>query len=173
MVDTGETAQISQPGYFTWWHPYYKFDLRESVEPEEEIGPQMRQMGLSPDDVRWVVLTHFHTDHAGGLYHFPKAEFLVTRQDYAAAQGFRGRMSGFLPQHWPDWFAPSMVPLALTPFGTFLQHYTLTQSGDVHLVATPGHTAGHMSVIIQEEGQDIFLAGDASYTEANMLAQIP
>jgi N-acyl homoserine lactone hydrolase len=171
VVDTGETAQIAQPGYFTRWHPYFKFGVQEWVKPEEEIGPQMRQMGLSPDDVRWVVLTHFHTDHAGGLYHFPKAEFLVTRSEFEAARGFRGRTRGYLSQHWPDWFAPSMVTFAPTPLGTFPQHYTLTQSGNVHLVQTPGHTVGHMSVIVQEDAQDVFLAGDASYTEAIMQRQ--
>ncbi len=172
VVDTGETALVSQPGYFTRWHPYFKFDVREWVRPEEEIGPQMRRMGLSPDDVRWVVLTHFHTDHAGGIYHFPKAEFLVTQPEYEAARGFRGRTRGYLSQHWPDWFAPSMVTFAPTPFGTFPQHYTLTRAGDIHLVPTPGHTVGHLSAIIQEEEQDVFLAGDTSYTEATMLAQI-
>src|SRR5215472_17880767 len=68
VVDTGETARVSEPGYFTRWHPYYRLALREWVSPEDEIGPQIRKLGFSTSDVRWVVLSHFHTDHAGGLW---------------------------------------------------------------------------------------------------------
>jgi glyoxylase-like metal-dependent hydrolase (beta-lactamase superfamily II) len=65
VVDTGETARASHPGYFPRWHPYYRLAVREDVQEHEEIGPGMRALGLSPQDVRWVVLTHLHTDHAG------------------------------------------------------------------------------------------------------------
>jgi glyoxylase-like metal-dependent hydrolase (beta-lactamase superfamily II) len=46
----------------------------------------------------------------------------------------------------------------------------VTAAGDVIAVATPGHTAGHLSVIVLDEGITYVLAGDASYTEALMLA---
>src|SRR5262245_4259959 len=82
VVDTGETACAAQPGYFPAWHPYLRFAVRERVVPEEEIGPQLRTLGFDPRDVRWLVLTHLHTDHAGGLAHFPGAEILVTRTEY-------------------------------------------------------------------------------------------
>src|SRR5262245_15543323 len=71
VVDTGETARTAEPGYFPRWHPYYRIGLREWVQSEQEIGPQMRALGIAPEDVRWLVLTHLHTDHAGGLHHFP------------------------------------------------------------------------------------------------------
>jgi glyoxylase-like metal-dependent hydrolase (beta-lactamase superfamily II) len=64
-----------------------------------------------------------------------------------------------------------MVTFAPTPFGTFPQHYPLIQSGDIHLMPTPGHTVGHMSVIVQDAARDVFFAGDTSYSEAIMLAQ--
>ncbi len=31
VVDTGETARAAEPGYFPWWHPYYRFNVREWV----------------------------------------------------------------------------------------------------------------------------------------------
>lgn len=170
VVDTGETARTAEPGYFPWWHPYYK-SVREWVRPEEEIGPQLRALGFSPDDVRWVLLTHFHTDHAGGLHHFPKSQILVSRAEYQAANGFRGQMKGYLPQHWPTWFAPTLIDFASRQFGPFPNSYTLTKAGDVHLIATPGHTVGHYSVIVQEDEHTLFFAGDTSYTERLMLEQ--
>jgi N-acyl homoserine lactone hydrolase len=171
VVDTGETARVAEPGYFPWWHPYYKLGVREWVRPEEEIGPQLRDLGFAPSDVRWVLLTHFHTDHAGGLPHFPRSEILVSRTEYQAASGFRGRRSGYLPQHWPTWFAPRLIDFAPQPFGPFPNSYPLTRAGDVHLVSTPGHTSGHYSVIVQEDEHALFFAGDTSYTQQLLLEQ--
>ncbi len=171
VVDTGETARVAESGYFPWWHPYYKLGLREWVRPEEEIGPQLRALGFAPADVRWVLLTHFHTDHAGGLSHFPRSEILVSRTEYQAASGFRGKRSGYLPQHWPSWFAPHLIDFAPQSFGPFPGSYPLTRAGDVHVVPTPGHTPGHYSVIVQEDEHALFFAGDTSYTQQLLLEQ--
>lgn len=170
VVDTGETAEAMQPGYFPRWNPYFRLGVRERVQPKDEIGPQLRAHGFSPDDVRWVVLTHLHTDHAGGLAHFPRAEILLSRTEYDAAAGLAGQFRGALPQHWPDWFAPHLIQFENRPIGTFARSYHVTQAGDVLLVPTPGHTVGHMSVIVQEERGAVFLAGDTSYTEQLLLA---
>ena len=40
VVDTGESARASEPGYFPRWHPYFRLGLRIWVEPEQEIGQQ-------------------------------------------------------------------------------------------------------------------------------------
>ena len=61
------------------------------MEPDDEIGPQLRARGFDPGDVRWVVLTHLHTDHAGGLAHFPNSEIVITREEFEYAKGRRGR----------------------------------------------------------------------------------
>lgn len=169
VVDTGETARIAEPGYFTRWHPFFRLGVREWVEPEEEIGPQLRALGFSPDDVRTVVLTHFHTDHAGGLAHFPRSEILSSRVDYEYSRGFAGKARGLLPQHWPEWYSPSFVEFGPAPFGPFPQSMPLTRAGDVHVVPTPGHTPGHVSVAVEVGDTVYFLAGDTSYTERLML----
>ena len=77
VVDTGETARASLPGYFPRWHPVFRLAVREAVEPEQEIGPQLEALGIGRRDVRRVVMTHLHTDHAGGLHHFPGTEILI------------------------------------------------------------------------------------------------
>src|SRR5262249_5340819 len=111
-----------------------------------------------------------HTDHAGGLHHFPKAEILVSRTEYAATPGFKGRVNGYPNNRWPSWFAPKLVDFGTEKIGEFSVQ-TLTKAGDVSIIATPGHSPGHMSVIVQEDDKSIFLAGDTSYTESTMLAQ--
>jgi glyoxylase-like metal-dependent hydrolase (beta-lactamase superfamily II) len=172
VVDTGETARTSEPGYFPWWHPYFRLGMRTSVKPEQEIGPQLKAMGIPPEEVRWLVMTHLHTDHAGGLYHFPKTEILVSRTEYRLASGVMGRLRGYLPNRWPSWFAPHLVDMQPKRIGAFSQSYPLTKAGDVHLVPTPGHTAGHLSVILQDDDLSYLIAGDASYTERTMLDRV-
>ncbi|MEP7294531.1 MAG: N-acyl homoserine lactonase family protein [Chloroflexota bacterium] len=174
VVDTGETANALKPGHFPWWHPFYRFGFKEAITPDDEVGPQLRKIGISPDDVRWVVMTHLHTDHAGGIYHFPKSEFIVGRTEFAATGGFNGQLLAYLPQHFPDWFKPRLIDFkpqatASQARGSFPVSYPLTQAGDVLLVPTPGHTDGHLSVILREGDQSIFFAGDTSYSEAHLL----
>ncbi|HEY5005278.1 MAG TPA: N-acyl homoserine lactonase family protein [Ktedonobacteraceae bacterium] len=169
VVDTGETARVAEPGYFPWWHPYYRTGVREWVRPEEEVGPQLHAMGIEPADVRWLVMTHLHTDHAGGLSHFPSSEILVSRTEYQMASGLPGRVRGYLPNRWPTWFAPRLIDFPVRSFGPFLSSHPLTQAGDVVLVPTPGHTAGHLSVLVQDGSDSTFIAGDASYTQQLLL----
>ena len=170
VVDTGETARAATPGYFPWWHPYYRFGVREWVRPEEEIGPQMRAIGLAPADVRWVLLTHMHTDHAGGLAHFPKAEHLLSRREFLDTRGFGGQVQGYLPQHWPEWFHPTLIDATQDAVGPFAGSYAITRAGDVRMIPTPGHTPGHHSVIVTTPELTYFIAGDVSYTQDLMLA---
>jgi N-acyl homoserine lactone hydrolase len=165
VVDTGETARTSEPGYFPLWHPYFRLAVRLSVTPEEEIGPQLLRLGIRADDVRTVILTHLHTDHAGGLHHFPKSEILVSDVELGLAKGFAGRLRGYLPNRWPTWFAPRSIRFEESPFGPFNHSIRPTSDGKVVIVPTPGHTPGHVSVIVVDGDVSYFLAGDASYTQ--------
>lgn len=172
VIDTGETSMTARKGYFPRWHPF----LRQTsdkffVGPEDEIGVQLMNLGIAPGDVRWVVLTHLHTDHAGGLHHFPRAEILVARKEYAAARGLRGSLQGYLPYRWPRWFNPCLVDFTSEAIDPFPASYALTKANDVVLLPTGGHTSGHLSVLMREEERSIFIAGDTSYTEQLMLEQ--
>jgi glyoxylase-like metal-dependent hydrolase (beta-lactamase superfamily II) len=169
VVDTGETARAAEPGYFPRWHPYFRFSVRSHVTPEDEIGPQLRALGINPDDVRRVILTHLHTDHAGGLHHFPRTEILASRADIAIASGWGGRLRGYPNNRFPSWFEPKPVDLAQQPFGPFPQSLPLTAAGDVTLVPLPGHTPGQLGVVVDEGDKRVFIAGDASYRQDLML----
>jgi N-acyl homoserine lactone hydrolase len=169
VVDTGETSRASQPGYFPGWHPGVRA-FREFVEPEHEIGPRLERLGISPGDVRLLVMTHLHTDHAGGLHHFPDTEILVTRTELELASGLRGRLRGYVANtHWPAWFNPTLLELEPEPFGPFPASKVLTQAGDVTLVPVPGHTPGQIGVLVDEGDHTVFLAGDSSYTQELMV----
>lgn len=169
VVDTGETARATEPDYFPRWHPYFRFGVREWVEPEQEIGSQLERLGIAPRDVKKLVLTHMHTDHAGGLGHFPHTEILLSRTELALASGRRGRLRGYLNNRWPAWFDPTPVDLPPTALGPFPQSLALTESGDVSLVPLPGHTPGHIGVVVREDDHVVLLAGDTAYSQELMM----
>ncbi len=172
LVDTGETARTAQPGYFPSWHPYFRFGLREWVREEEEIGPQLKQLGISPDDVRRVVMTHLHTDHAGGLHHFPRSEILASPVEIKHASGLTGRARGYLNHRFPDWLDLRPLELDDEPFGPFPASKPLTRAGDVIAIPAPGHTPGQIAVIVLDDDTTVLIAGDSSYTQEAMLQGI-
>jgi glyoxylase-like metal-dependent hydrolase (beta-lactamase superfamily II) len=168
VVDTGQGAHLLESGKSL--HPYVRWEVAFRIEPEQEIGPQLRGLGIGPRDVKRVVLTHLHMDHDGGLAHFPDTEILVAPGELRIARGLAGRLRGYLPHRWPSWFDPAPLHLAPEQFGPFMSSRKLTAAGDVVAVATPGHTADHLSVVVQDGDTAYFLAGDTSYNQALMLA---
>jgi len=168
VVDTGETARTAERGYFPRWHPYYR-NVKTDVKPEEEIGPQLEDIGIKANEVRQVILTHMHTDHAGGLHHFPKSEVVIMKQAYVLARGFRGMLRGFLPHRLPSWLSPTLIDLSNEGYGPFPKSLKMTKAGDIILVPTSGHTEAHISVILETPDVKYFFAGDTSYNQDLML----
>lgn len=171
LVDTGETARTREPGYFPRWHPYFRLGVRFHVNRDDEIDRRLAQLGFSPDDVRYVVMTHLHTDHAGGLHHFRRSEILVSRRELQTAQGLVGRLRGYLNNQFPDWFAPRPIDFDPQQLWPFPESKALTDAGDITLVPVPGHSHGQLAVVIDEGDHSIFLAGDSSYSENLMVRQ--
>lgn len=171
VIDTGIPVDANA---FTLRPPFMPLVRRAApfriAGKNEEIGPQLERVGLAPADVRWVIQTHLHQDHDGGFGYFPKAEILVSRVEWLAAQGFAGQMAGYLNWRWPRGLAPTLIDFAPDPTGTFRGRHTLTAAGDVHLVSTPGHSHGHLSVLLEEGDRAILFAGDTSYTQDQLLA---
>jgi len=168
LVDAGETARVHARGYLPSWHPFYRRAVNFSVHPEEEIGPQLRARGVDAREIRQVVLTHLHTDHAGGLVHLTDSRILVSEDERKAADSLSGRLLGYLPHRWPRWLRPEPVRFALEPLGPFTESMALTRSGDVRIVPTPGHSPGHLSVVVLGE-PSYFLAGDVTFSQKILL----
>jgi len=167
LVDTGASADLER---LPRWHPYFRLAVRFDIEPEQEAGPQLRALGIGSRDVRRIVLTHLHIDHDAGLSGFPASEVWVAPGELGIASGFAGRLRGYLPNRWPPGFDPKPLALEAASYGPFLRSRRLTADGAVVAVATPGHTADHLSVVVEDGDAAVFIAGDASYTEAAMLA---
>lgn len=159
VVDTGERADAPHA-------PFARFE----ITPEQEVGPQLAALGITPADVRAVILTHLHGDHMDGMATFADNTFLVGRDEWQDTQKLSQRLIfRALGQQIPSWFQPQLVDLRPEPLGPFPRSFAVTRDGAITLVPTPGHTRGHLSVVVRDGDLSYFLAGDSAYTERHLL----
>ena len=124
-------------------------------------------------DVRWIVLSHLHTDHIGNVAAFGDAEVVVTRVEWERAQGIRGHLRGYVPHRWPTGVRPRTVDFDGPAVGAFPSSYDLAGDGSLVLVPLPGHTPGHLGMLARGDGVNALLAGDAVHTRAELNAAAP
>lgn len=172
LFDAGQTAHAAEPGYFPWWQPFFRL-ARFELEEGDEVAAQLASEGVAAADVRWVVLSHLHTDHVGGLAPFRGAEVVVTRAEWERARGRRGRIRGYLPQYWPAEIEPRILDLDADPLGPFAGSFDLLGDGSLVVVATPGHTRGHAGLLVRDGATRVLLGGDAAHTEEDLRKDAP
>lgn len=124
----------------------------ESHEPINAL----RSAGVSPDDVKIVILTHLHWDHTYGFHLFKNAKFLIQRREIAYA-------IAPLPCHNILYHEKS---LGRPPFVNYLEKIEIID-GDyeveegVKIILIPSHSPGSQGVLIDTEKGKYFIAGDA------------
>ncbi len=163
LVDTGETAAARDVPF-----------ARPEVAREQELPAAMAAVGLAPDDVAEVVVTHAHGDHIDGLVHV-RGRILINETELRFLRSPMARaMRRLLRQPLPRGFAPKPVAIAGGPFGAFRRSRALSDDGRIVAVETPGHTPGHISVIcVDDAGRHVMLAGDATDTLEQLHARRP
>ena len=146
--------------------------LRPADEPFDE---QLRALGIEPGDVGRVIMTHLHVDHTSGMRLLPGAEFTCTREEWAATRGRLASGKGYVGHHLPPESRMRLVDFDRDgePYGTFSRTIDLLGDGSIRLVSTPGHTVGHLSILLQvTPGRQILIVGDAAYTLRNIREEI-
>jgi len=123
--------------------------VKEWKVVNRHVADALAEHDLSPADVRIVVNTHLHFDHCGQNAVFKHAPFYVQR-----AELDRARKENDITNQWFD-FAGARYEL--------LDGDAEIAEG-VRAVATPGHTVGHQSVIVESDEGDAVMIGDAAYT---------
>ncbi|MFL5843595.1 MAG: N-acyl homoserine lactonase family protein [Solirubrobacteraceae bacterium] len=164
LVDTGETASANDI-------PFARFD----VTPQDELPAALAGLGLTVGDLDTVVVTHMHGDHIDGAVHLGDRPVLVHDRELAYARSATSRFfQRVLRQPLPTGIRWEPVALDAGAFGAFAASRALTEDGRILLVATPGHTPGHCSVLcIDDEGRHVLLAGDATDTLEQLRARRP
>jgi len=158
LIDAGYDSRVNNPGYFRQANALERWfsstQVTTKVKKSEEAVNQLSQIGITPDDIDAVIFTHLHVDHVGDVPKMRNAKFVVNEVE------LQNNSHAFL---LPDWFSPVKVKLQNERVGEFSRTFPLTAAGDMHLVATPGHTKGHCSILLETDQVDILFAGDVVY----------
>jgi N-acyl homoserine lactone hydrolase len=138
IADKPEGMPAPRPGATAWKKP-------------KTLAAQLAQLGVAPADIRFLAVSHTHPDHAGNVELFPQSMLLVQKAEY----------------DWPN-------PLGV---GRFKAEHPVTKlegdhdvfgDGSATIIATPGHTPGHQSLMVRLPNAGVvLLSGDAVHFKAN------
>jgi N-acyl homoserine lactone hydrolase len=143
------------------------------MDPGQTLPAQLRERGIEPAAVGAVVMTHLHVDHASGISEFPDATFVVSRAEWDAATS-QGRLHGYMTRQFDHAFDYRLLDFDAAgddgpgSFSGFARSFDLFGDGSVRAVYTPGHTLGHVSVVVRTRRGEVLLAGDAIHLRRNL-----
>ena len=114
------------------------------------LAAQLEQLGVKPADVRYVAVSHSHPDHIGNVSMFAQSMLLVQKAEY-------------------EWPAPSGPRFPAGLKVTELEgDRDVFGDGSVTILATPGHTPGHQSLLVKlPKTGAVLLSGDAAHFQDN------
>jgi glyoxylase-like metal-dependent hydrolase (beta-lactamase superfamily II) len=114
------------------------------------LAAQLQQLGVKPADIRYVAVSHSHPDHIGNVSMFPQSMLLVQKAEY-------------------EWPAPSGPRFPAGLRVTELEgDRDVFGDGSVTILATPGHTPGHQSLLVKlPKTGAVLLSGDAAHFQDN------
>src|SRR3982750_2188395 len=111
---------------------------------------QLDALGVKPPDIKYVAISHSHPDHIGNVGLFPQAMLLVQKAEYEWPSPFGAR---FKPEH---------------PATKLEGDHDVFGDGSVTILATPGHTPGHQSLLVRlPKTGALVLSGDAVHFRSN------
>jgi N-acyl homoserine lactone hydrolase len=141
------------------------------MRPDQTVAAQLRSRGIDPAEVGLVVMTHLHFDHASALCDFPAATVLVAEREWDAARARGSSLRGYSVAQLdpgPSYRTVGFSAPGAHTRGAFAQALDVFGDGSLTLVATPGHSAGHLSLILRLRDREALIAGDAVYTMATL-----
>lgn len=157
LYDVGcDYSKINDPVLRSRYYENEEFPFGPPEMTEEQrLDSRLARLGLKPEDIDLVFIGHLHFDHGGGLCDVAHADIHVHQNELAAA---REPADG---AYFQDDFAGA--------YNWNIQTTEYDVVPGVRALETPGHTAGHMSMLIElPKGNPILLAGDAADLRENL-----
>ena len=166
LIDTGSSShydqEISRFPFATWLKLKL---LAGQLKPAVPLPDLLRRAGEDPAKLRWVILSHVHLDHSGGLMDLPRLPVLLTREELQFASDPRVQAKGYIIAAHTQKFPPVAAPtlrFEATPYETFDESADLYKDGSVVVVPLRGHTPGSVGIFVNlSPTRRLFYVGDA------------
>ena len=114
--------------------------------PDVAIDVQLQKIGLKPDDIKYVVVSHMHLDHGGNVAKFPNSTIVLQRDEIEYAMWPDEPFTGpFIPADAAVLRAPRSAATSRTPSTCWSSNgdMDLFRDGSVVVKSAVGHTKGH------------------------------
>jgi N-acyl homoserine lactone hydrolase len=166
LIDTGNSSHFNDEirGYpfGTWFKLRF---LAGQLKPEVPLSKMLRRLKEDPVKLRWVILSHAHLDHSGGLMDLPRVPVLLSQEELQFAADPNVQAKGFvIPAHVQRFPAPNAPTLRFDPqpYETFDESADLYKDGSVVVVPLRGHTPGSVGIFVNlSPSRRLFYVGDA------------
>lgn len=137
--------------------------------PGQDIAAQMRVVGLPPQQVSTVVLSHLHIDHTGSIPSFPQAQLVVARAELESARAvWLWEAPFYRPSDYEGHREVREIDYSdAQAVATFTRSLDLFGDGSVLLIDLMGHTAGSQGLLVRSSSGPVLLTGDAAYTQSS------
>jgi glyoxylase-like metal-dependent hydrolase (beta-lactamase superfamily II) len=143
-----------------------QFTFKDVQMTTEQSAPaQLRKRGIEPSAVKVVLMTHLHIDHASAISEFPDSTFVVSSAEWEAASN-NGQLHGYVKRQFDHGFDYRLLDFegpGAESFSGFARSFDVFGDGSVRAVYTPGHTLGHMSIVLRTTSGEVLVAADAIY----------
>jgi glyoxylase-like metal-dependent hydrolase (beta-lactamase superfamily II) len=166
LIDTGSSMHFEDEisGYPFAVRTKLK-NLAGQLTPDVPLGELLRLVGGDPTKLRWVILSHTHLDHAGGLMDLPRTPVLLSKEELQFAFDPAVQAKGFViaahTRRFPSPDAPTLK-FDAKPYETFDESKDLYGDGSVVVVPLRGHTPGSVGVFVNlDPYRRFFYVGDA------------
>lgn len=166
LIDTGNSSRFDEEirGYpFSTW---LKLEfLAGQLKPKVPLPELLRRVKEDPKNLRWVILSHAHLDHSGGLKDLPPVSVLLSQEELRFANDPSAQAKGYvIAAHVKKFPAPGTPTLRFVPqpYETFDESADLYRDGSVVAVPLRGHTPGSVGMFVNlSPNRRLFYVGDA------------
>jgi N-acyl homoserine lactone hydrolase len=166
LIDTGNSSHFDQEirGYpFRIW---FKLQfLAGQLKPPIPLSEMLHRVKEDPAKLRWVILSHAHLDHSGGLMDLPRIPVLLSQEELQFAVDPSVQAKGYVIAAHVQKFPPLGKPTLRfdpAPYETFDESADLYKDGSVVVVPLRGHTPGSVGIFVNlSPSRRFFYVGDA------------
>jgi len=144
------------------------------LKPEEEAITQLKSQGITSEDIKYIIISHFHADHISGLKDFPNATFICSKEAYEEVKNRKGIAAvrrAFVPNLMPEDFEQRVRFVNFKKSSNSINNLgkveDIFNDGTILLFSCPGHAAGQLGALIQTESTRILSVADAAWVKEN------